>query len=145
MTAKAGKAGAEPALADGSRDTSGAAKPLANGAAVVISAAEPVSVEPAELADSDFACPICMSQLRDPFVTTCGHSFCHACVSKHLAHRKNCPSCAAYLTVDGIFPNFLLQKARPSLCPCSCSDSATYVLGSASKCRLLQLAIVNMT
>jgi len=113
MTAKAGQAGAERALATGSREASGATKSLANGDAVVTSAAMPVLAEPAELAESDLACPICMSPLRDPFVTSCGHSFCHACVSKHLAHRKNCPSCAAYLTVDGIFPNFLLQKARP--------------------------------
>ena len=70
----------------------------------------------AELTE-DLACPICMSVLRDPFVTSCGHSFCHACVSKHLAHRSNCPSCAAYLTVDGVFPNFLLQKARSATSP----------------------------
>ena len=108
MTAKAGKAGADEAPANGSRAADSAARPLGNGAAGISSAAEPVLAELAE----DLLCPICMSQLRDPFVTSCGHSFCHACVSKHLAHRNNCPSCAAYLTVDGIFPNFLLQKAR---------------------------------
>ena len=112
MTAKGGKAGAARAPAAGGRAADGAARPLANGAPGISSAAEPVLAELAE----DLACPICMSQLRDPFVTSCGHSFCHACVSKHLAHRKNCPSCAAYLTADGIFPNFLLQKVQPHLC-----------------------------
>ena len=77
----------------------------------------------ADLTD-DLACPICMSVLRDPFVTSCGHSFCHACVSKHLVHRNNCPSCAAYLTVDGIFPNFLLQKVRRRPLACRLPHSA---------------------
>lgn len=63
-----------------------------------------------QLAQEDLTCPVCRSLLRDPFVTACGHSFCYPCVSQHLAHRKNCPSCAAYLTFDLVYPNFLLQR-----------------------------------
>lgn len=49
-------------------------------------------------------------------MTTCGHVFCHRCISTHLAHQRNCPSCSAYLTPDSVFPNFLLQKVRSQSC-----------------------------
>ena len=62
------------------------------------------------LTEGDLQCPICMSILADPFVTACGHSFCHACLSKHLAQRKTCPSCSIFLTLDRCFPNFALQQ-----------------------------------
>ncbi|KAK9844035.1 hypothetical protein WJX81_002531 [Elliptochloris bilobata] len=51
-----------------------------------------------------------MSLLHDPFLTPCGHTFCFGCVTQHLAARNSCPACAAYLTRDRIFPNFLLNK-----------------------------------
>ena len=63
------------------------------------------------LAD-DLSCPICMSLLRDPFATACGHTFCYACLTTHLAGRSTCPSCAAYLIKDNVFPNFLISKVR---------------------------------
>ncbi len=66
--------------------------------------------DPAQLQHEDLTCPVCKSLLRDPFVTACGHTFCYACVSQHLGQRKNCPSCAAYLTFDLVYPNFLLQQ-----------------------------------
>ena len=66
------------------------------------------------LAD-ELSCPICMSLLRDPFATACGHTFCYACLTTHLAGRSTCPSCATYLIKDNVFPNFLLSKARMPL------------------------------
>ena len=74
----------------------------------------PAVVAPGGLAADDVECPVCMSILNDPFVTICGHAFCHRCISTHLAHRQNCPSCAAYLTADNIYPNFLLQMVSVS-------------------------------
>ncbi|KAL4424991.1 hypothetical protein ABPG77_002876 [Micractinium sp. CCAP 211/92] len=64
--------------------------------------------EPVRVAD--LACPVCFETLTDPFVTACGHSFCYACISRHLEAAKNCPSCSHYLTADLIYPNFLLSK-----------------------------------
>ena len=58
----------------------------------------------------DLACPVCLETLADPFVTACGHSFCYACIARHLEAAKNCPACAAYLSADLIYPNFLLSK-----------------------------------
>ena len=75
--------------------------------------AVPPESEAAELlglAQDDFACPICMSMFRDPFVTDCGHSFCFQCITTHLVNRKICPCCSTYATADKIHPNFLLHK-----------------------------------
>ena len=60
----------------------------------------------------DLSCPICMSLLRDPFVTACGHTFCCSCLTTHLNARSTCPSCAQYLIKDSTFPNFMLSKVR---------------------------------
>lgn len=60
----------------------------------------------------DLSCPICFETLCDPFVTSCGHTFCYGCISQHLQHAKNCPSCSRFLTTELIHPNFLLSKVR---------------------------------
>lgn len=61
----------------------------------------------------DLSCPICISLLRDPFVTSCGHTFCCSCLTAHLEERSTCPSCGQYLIKDHIYPNFLLSKVGP--------------------------------
>ena len=61
----------------------------------------------------DLSCPICISLLRDPFVTSCGHTFCCSCLTTHLEERSTCPSCGQYLIKDHIYPNFLLSKVAP--------------------------------
>ena len=66
------------------------------------------------LREDDLCCPICMAILTDPFVTSCGHSFCFSCITTHLQNRNSCPSCSNFLTKDHIFPNFLLNKVRSS-------------------------------
>ncbi|XP_048447047.1 E3 ubiquitin-protein ligase COP1 isoform X3 [Pyrus x bretschneideri] len=60
--------------------------------------------------DKDMTCPICMQIIRDAFLTACGHSFCHVCISTHLRIKSDCPCCASSLTPASIFPNFLLDK-----------------------------------
>lgn len=62
------------------------------------------------LTENDFACPICMSMIKDPFVTECGHSFCFQCITTHLVNKKSCPCCSIYMTADKVHPNFLLHK-----------------------------------
>lgn len=58
----------------------------------------------------ELACPICMELLTDPFVTACGHTFCYACLARHLQSSSVCPSCSQHLTRDLAFPNHLLSK-----------------------------------
>eukprot|EP00898_Chlorokybus_atmophyticus_P007387 jgi/Chlat1/764/Chrsp104S01239 len=63
-----------------------------------------------EAIDKDLACPICMGEMRDAFMTSCGHSFCYGCIVQHLKSRSNCPCCAQFISQDHLFPNFLLNK-----------------------------------
>lgn len=65
---------------------------------------------PGKLCKEDFECPICLSVLQDPFVTSCGHTFCYSCISQHIQGNRNCPCCAKYISKDHVFPNFLLGK-----------------------------------
>jgi len=60
--------------------------------------------------EQELSCPICMSIMTDPFVTSCGHTFCYSCISTHLQSGKNCPSCSHFLSKDLVHPNFLLGK-----------------------------------
>ncbi len=64
------------------------------------------------VSSSDLYCPICCDVIVDAFVTSCGHTFCHACLSTHLRNKRACPSCSAYITEDSVYPNFLLNKVR---------------------------------
>lgn len=59
---------------------------------------------------AELECPICLEVLKDPFVTTCGHTFCYTCVTSHLQNRNSCPSCSEYLIPDKIYPNHLLKQ-----------------------------------
>jgi len=65
--------------------------------------------------DKDFLCPICFQTMEDAFLTSCGHSFCYTCITTHLNNRRNCPSCARYLTAEQLIPNFLLMKVSFTL------------------------------
>ncbi|GLI59700.1 hypothetical protein VaNZ11_001645, partial [Volvox africanus] len=65
---------------------------------------------PLGLSPHDVNCPICVETISDPFVTSCGHTFCYQCISTQLKHKNSCPSCGGYLTADNIYPNFLLNK-----------------------------------
>ena len=41
------------------------------------------------------ACPICISDIEDCFVTVCGHSFCRSCIAQWTHRKKQCPLCRA--------------------------------------------------
>ena len=42
----------------------------------------------------DFSCPVCLSVLQEPFLTTCcGGHFCDGCVQKVKKHLDECPLC----------------------------------------------------
>lgn len=60
--------------------------------------------------DKDFLCPICMQVIKDAFLTSCGHSFCYMCIVTHLRNKNDCPCCGQYLTINHLYPNFLLDK-----------------------------------
>ncbi|KAJ1984977.1 hypothetical protein H4R34_000321 [Dimargaris verticillata] len=60
--------------------------------------------------DVDLSCPICLQTITEAFMTRCGHSFCYQCISAHLEHQGNCPSCRSTLTREQIYPNFILNQ-----------------------------------
>ncbi|KAG0576922.1 hypothetical protein KC19_5G118200 [Ceratodon purpureus] len=84
--------------------------------------------------DKDFLCPICFQTMQDAFLTSCGHSFCYACITTHLSNRSNCPSCARYLTADQLIPNFLLTKLMKKA-------TASQLLGQSSPVEHLRIAL----
>ncbi|KAG0207041.1 RING finger and WD repeat domain-containing protein 2 [Mortierella sp. NVP41] len=59
---------------------------------------------------NDFHCPICLSLIKEVFMTRCGHSFCYSCIVHHLRDKQDCPVCRGPLTRDQIFPNFSLNN-----------------------------------
>lgn len=77
---------------------------------------------PLGLEAADVTCPICVETISDPFVTSCGHTFCYQCITTQLKHRRSCPSCSSFLTEDHIYPNFLLNK----VCGCLSTQHARW-------------------
>eukprot|EP00301_Raphidiophrys_heterophryoidea_P005037 c12151_g1_i1.p1 GENE.c12151_g1_i1~~c12151_g1_i1.p1 ORF type:complete len:607 (+),score=162.88 c12151_g1_i1:273-2093(+) len=55
------------------------------------------------------SCPICMEVIKEAFMTSCGHSFCYLCISRHLDNKNSCPLCNISITRSSIFPNFVLN------------------------------------
>ena len=62
------------------------------------------------LDDDAHACPICRETYVDAFSTLCGHTFCFACINRHLEHGSTCPCCSQPLSSDSLFPNLALDK-----------------------------------
>ncbi|KAG8488380.1 hypothetical protein CXB51_016563 [Gossypium anomalum] len=77
--------------------------------------------------DKDLLCPICMQIIKDAFVTSCGHSFCHTCITTHLQSKSDCPSCSQFLTNNQLFPNVLLNKLLKKTSACQISKTASPV------------------
>ncbi|KAJ7555086.1 hypothetical protein O6H91_05G021900 [Diphasiastrum complanatum] len=92
--------------------------------------APPAKVE----VDKDFLCPICMQTMKDAFLTACGHSFCYMCIMTHLNNKKNCPCCGFYLTLNQLYPNFLLNKILKKV-------FARQLVSNASPAEHLRLAL----
>ncbi|XP_054264370.1 E3 ubiquitin-protein ligase COP1-like isoform X1 [Macrosteles quadrilineatus] len=60
---------------------------------------------------NDFLCPICFELIEEAYITRCGHTFCHRCISKSLENSGRCPKCSFSLSgQDHIFPNFILNE-----------------------------------
>ncbi|KAF8792668.1 E3 ubiquitin-protein ligase COP1-like [Argiope bruennichi] len=60
--------------------------------------------------NNDYLCPICFEMISEAYMTKCGHTFCHDCISTSLEYNKRCPKCNLLIEgVSDIFPNFLLN------------------------------------
>ncbi|GAX77117.1 hypothetical protein CEUSTIGMA_g4563.t1 [Chlamydomonas eustigma] len=91
------------------------------------------SLLPIGVSPRDLQCPICVETIQDAFVTSCGHSFCYACLITHLQNRNSCPSCGTYVTHDLIYPNFLLNKILSQAAAASGTSASSRLPSSATR------------
>ncbi|KAI8391708.1 uncharacterized protein BYT42DRAFT_205105 [Radiomyces spectabilis] len=54
----------------------------------------------------DLSCPICQDIMKEAFITSCGHSYCHSCITKYIDANPYCPLCRTEITRSDIHPNF---------------------------------------
>lgn len=57
-----------------------------------------------------FDCPICMCKMLEPYMTKCGHTFCHNCISETVNIKHICPLCMNPTQKEDIFRNFALES-----------------------------------
>ncbi|KIX97738.1 uncharacterized protein Z520_06516 [Fonsecaea multimorphosa CBS 102226] len=59
-------------------------------------------------------CKICMRSLYEPFILSCGHTYCYSCLASWFGgalrrrSKKNCPDCRARITAEPS-PNYILR------------------------------------
>jgi len=51
------------------------------------------AVDRSRICVSDFECTLCYRLFYQPVTTTCGHTFCRACLERSLDHSSACPLC----------------------------------------------------
>lgn len=70
------------------------------------------------VSQDDFDCPLCQSLLFNPVTTSCGHTFCKACILRGVEHDNRCPMCRGLIHVTpDIGVNVLTQALIQSQFP----------------------------
>jgi peroxin-10 len=49
-------------------------------------------------------CTLCLEELKDPSVTTCGHVYCWACIADWIREKPECPLCRQSLLSQHVLP-----------------------------------------
>jgi len=49
-------------------------------------------------------CTLCLEELKDPSITTCGHMFCWVCIGDWLRERPECPLCRSHVLLQHVLP-----------------------------------------
>ena len=49
-------------------------------------------------------CTLCLEQMRDPSVTTCGHVFCWTCIGDWIREKPECPLCRQSILGQHVLP-----------------------------------------
>ena len=78
-----------------------------------------IIVPPKSSIPSELECKLCFNLLYEPVTTSCGHSFCRACLRRCLDHRLDCPCCRTNL--QSYLEHFVMKnvgtcKVLESLC-----------------------------
>ncbi|KAJ8318770.1 hypothetical protein KUTeg_003861 [Tegillarca granosa] len=68
--------------------------------------------------DRKYICPICLGVLKDPMQTSCGHRFCHGCISGIVNGRVNvkCPVDNMRIKTGELFEDNAFRREVMSLC-----------------------------
>ncbi|KAL1505856.1 hypothetical protein ABEB36_005318 [Hypothenemus hampei] len=73
--------------------------------------AQESSIDEFAAPEAKFECPICLSWLRDPVLTFCGHRFCRVCIYEWLEKENACPVDNKKLNRDkDIFPDNFTRR-----------------------------------
>lgn len=49
-------------------------------------------------------CTLCLEELKDPSVTTCGHVFCWSCIADWITEKPECPLCRQSILSQHVLP-----------------------------------------
>ena len=49
-------------------------------------------------------CTLCLEELKDPSVTTCGHMFCWSCIADWIREKPECPLCRQAILSQHVLP-----------------------------------------
>lgn len=75
-------------------------------------------------------CPICLDVISAAHSTSCGHTFCHACIMRHLVMNQFCPTCSRQTAVSDLHPNHALERMVKKMRKCSASEDELSLLES---------------
>ncbi|KAK2628558.1 hypothetical protein QTJ16_001661 [Diplocarpon rosae] len=76
-----------------------------------------------EAVRAELDCQVCYGLFLEPFTTTCGHTFCRACLHRVMDHSNLCPLCRRRqaltpgLSADRAPANTIISKLLTGLCP----------------------------
>jgi len=56
------------------------------------------------IGDNNRKCTLCLEDMKDPSVTTCGHVFCWVCISDWAREKPECPLCRQSCLAQHILP-----------------------------------------
>jgi SNF2 family DNA or RNA helicase len=56
-----------------------------------------------EIIQEEDTCCICMDNISQIVITSCGHFYCKECIFNSMKYKKECPTCRAPLTTDKIY------------------------------------------
>lgn len=56
------------------------------------------------IGEANRKCTLCLDEMRDPSVTTCGHVFCWTCIADWAREKPECPLCRQSCLVQHVLP-----------------------------------------
>ncbi|KAF9153382.1 E3 ubiquitin-protein ligase rad18 [Actinomortierella ambigua] len=68
--------------------------------------------------DSHLRCPICREFLRGAVMLNCHHTFCSACLRRHLDRESACPACCESANTAQIRRNVALEEVANCFVDC---------------------------